>query len=40
MVYIDDVVEAFKTAFNINTNKFRIYNVCSGVKTSVKKLFN
>ena len=38
MIYIDDVVEAFKTAFNINTNKFRIYNVCSGVKTSVKKV--
>ena len=38
MIYIDDVVEAFKVAFNINTNKFRIYNVCSGVKTSVKKV--
>ena len=38
MVYIDDVVEAFKIAFHINASKFRIYNVCSGVKTSVEEV--
>ena len=38
MIYIDDVVEAFKKTFHLNNNKFKIYNVCSGVKISVEKV--
>ena len=40
MVYIDDVVDAFKTCLINKTKKFDIYNVCTGVKTKVEDVIS
>ena len=39
-VYIDDVVEAFKKALNNKFSEFKVYNVCSGISTTIENLIS
>lgn len=37
-VYIDDVVNAFLQSYNIDNETFRIINICTGEKTTIRQL--
>lgn len=39
-VYIDDVVEAFKKGLNNKFTEFKVYNVCSGISTTIENLIS
>ena len=39
-VYIDDIVDAFIKSLNGHSQEFKIYNVCSGIKTTIEILIN
>lgn len=40
MVYIDDVIDAFCSIVTKNLGGYRVYNVCTGIKTRVDTLVN
>jgi UDP-glucose 4-epimerase len=37
-VYIDDVVDAFIKAYKNNSQEYKVYNICTGIKTTVGEL--
>ncbi len=39
-IYIDDVLEAFKKALNNKFPEFKVYNVCSGISTTIENLIS